>query len=67
MFCPIKCFIVSSSLLVPKYHEREFFLQDDYSVEAHEYMRKNYPESSDPLSDILYKTIFEENLGRPVE
>lgn len=52
---------------MPKYHEREFFLQGDYSVEAYEYMKTINPEKSDPLTDILYKTILEENLGRPVE
>lgn len=67
MLSPIKVAIVSSSLLFPKYQEPEIFLQGDYSLEAYEYMKKNCPDKSDPMTEILYKTIFEEHLKRPVE
>ncbi len=67
MLSPMKIIVVSSSLLCPKIQEPSYVLQGEYSVEAYEYMKKINPDKSNPLGDILYKTIYEEMTGRPVE
>jgi hypothetical protein len=64
MLAPIKIIITGTSLLLnnnPIPQNRVFYLDNNYSSEASEYMKKIHPEKSDPLRDILYKTIYEEN------
>jgi hypothetical protein len=61
MISPIKSFILSCSILSPSYNEPIYFLTGDYSTEAHEYLKSLNLQDNDPLTDILYETIMQDD------
>lgn len=60
MLSPIKIILISSSLLSPAKYDKPIFLENDYSLEAAEYMMTKYPLSQD-INSVLFRSIIEDN------
>jgi hypothetical protein len=60
MLAPIKIVLISSCLLPYPKTEGRFYLSNDYSLEAAEYMMKKYPDTMD-INYFMYRSLLEDS------